>query len=79
MHKVPIDYTSIFVGQLDCKTDEASIRERFGKYGTIVAVQVLSKQNIVGRRPSDGGLSGFAFVKYDCRESATKAVKSEVY
>jgi RNA recognition motif-containing protein len=77
MHKVPIDYTSIFVGQLDYKADEQSIRERFGRYGTIVGVQVLSKQNLIGRRPSDGA-SGFAFVKYDGRESATKAVKSEV-
>jgi RNA recognition motif-containing protein len=79
MHKVPIDYTSIFIGQLDCKTDEMSIRERFGRYGIILGVQVLAKQNIVGRRPSDGGVLGFAFVKYDGRESATRAVKAEVF
>jgi len=78
MHKVPIDYTSIFIGQLDCQTDEMAIRERFGRYGTILGVQVLAKQNIVGRRPSDGGVTGFAFVKYDGRESATRAVKAEV-
>ena len=78
MHKVPIDYTSIFIGQLDSKTDEMSIRERFGRYGIILGVQVLAKQNIVGRRPSDGGVTGFAFVKYDGRESATRAVKAEV-
>jgi RNA recognition motif-containing protein len=78
MHKVPIDYTSIFVGQLDCRTDEQCVRERFGKHGSIVGVQVLSKQNVVGRRLSDGGMTAFAFVKYDSRDSATKAVKSEV-
>lgn len=84
MHKIPIDYTSIFIGQLDCKTDESAIREKFGKYGGIVGVQVLSKQNIVGagRRGLDGqGIStnsGFAFVKFDGRESATRAVKAEV-
>jgi RNA recognition motif-containing protein len=79
MHKVPIDYTSIFIGQLDCQTDEMAVRERFGKYGTIVGVQVLMKQSIIGRRPTDSPASGFAFVKYDGRESATRAVKGEVY
>jgi RNA recognition motif-containing protein len=82
MHKVPIDYTSIFIGQLNCKTDEVAVRERFEKYGNIVGVQVLSKASILGYRSSDGGMSGmsgFAFVKYDGRESATKAVKAEVF
>ena len=82
MHKVPIDYTSVFIGQLSCKTDEAAVRERFEKYGNIVGIQVLSKAGIIGRRSSDGGggsMSGFAFVKYDGRESATKAVKAEVF
>ena len=78
MHKVPIDYTSIFIGQLDGNTEEMAIRERFGKYGTILDVQVLSKQNVVGRYPADEDVSGFAFVKYDGRESATRAVKAEV-
>jgi RNA recognition motif-containing protein len=78
MHKVPIDYTSIFVGQLDCKTDEKAVRERFGNYGTIVGVQVLAKQNPLGYRPADCGVTGFAFVKFDGRESATRAVKAEV-
>ena len=78
MHKVPIDYSSIFIGQLDCQTDEMAVRERFGKYGAIVGVQVLAKQNVVGRRPTDCPMSGFAFVKYDGRESATRAVKAEV-
>ena len=79
MHKVPIDYTSIFIGQLDCQTDEMAVRERFGKYGTIVGVQVLTKQSVIRRRPTDCPMSGFAFVKYDGRESATRAVKAEVY
>lgn len=79
MHRVPIDYTSIFIGQLDYKIDEMAVRERFGKYGTIVGVQVLAKQNIIGRRPSDAAMSGFAFVKYDGRDSATRAVKAEVF
>jgi RNA recognition motif-containing protein len=78
MPKVPIDYTSIFIGQLDRSTDERAVRERFGRYGTIVGVQVLAKQNIIGRRPGDNGVSGFAFVKYDGRDAATKAVKAEV-
>lgn len=78
MHRVPIDYTSIFVGQLDCKTDEKAVCERFGKYGTIVGVQVLAKQNPLGYRPPYCGITGFAFVKYDGRESATRAVKAEV-
>jgi RNA recognition motif-containing protein len=73
--KVPIDYTSIFVGQLDRSTDEKMIRERFGKYGYIVNVQVLSKVALPSRRPDTGG---FAFVKYDGREAATRAVKAEV-
>jgi len=75
MPKVPIDYTSIFVGQLERSTDEKVIRERFGKYGYIVNVQVLSKAPVPSRRPEGGG---FAFVKYDTREAATKAVKAEV-
>ena len=78
MHRVPIDYSSIFIGQLDCQTDEMAVRERFGKYGTIVGVQVLTKQSIIGRGPTDPPVSGFAFVKYDGRESATRAVKAEV-
>jgi len=78
MHKVPIDYTSIFIGQLDRTTDEKSVRERFGKYGTIIALQVLTKQSIVGRRPGDIAVTGFAFVKYDGRDAATRAVKAEV-
>lgn len=78
MPKVPIDYTSIFIGQLDRSTSEDDVRERFSKYGTVVGVQVLVKATIVGRRPSDGGVTGFAFVKYENREAATKAVKAEV-
>jgi RNA recognition motif-containing protein len=78
MHKVPIDYTSIFIGQLDRGTDEKAVRERFERYGPIVGLQVLAKQNLVGRRPSDSGISGFAFVKYEGRDSASKAVKAEV-
>ena len=78
MHKVPIDYSSIFIGQLDRLTDEKAVHERFGKYGNIVAVQVLAKQSIVGRRPGDSVITGFAFVKYDGRDAATRAVKAEV-
>jgi RNA recognition motif-containing protein len=76
MPKIPIDYTSIFVGQLEGKTDENAIRERFCKYGNIVSVQVLSKGGVMGR--AKPGESGFAFVKFESRESATKAVKAEV-
>jgi len=75
MPKVPIDYTSIFVGQLDRFTDELGVRERFGKYGQIVNIQVLSKSPMTNRRQEIGG---FAFVKYENREAATKAVKAEV-
>jgi len=79
MPKVPIDYTSIFVGQLDRATTEQDVRERFGRYGTVVAVQVLAKAGIVtGRRQGEIGVSGFAFVKFESREGATKAVKAEV-
>jgi hypothetical protein len=74
MHKVPIDYTSIFIGQL---TDEMSIRDRFGKYG-MIQVQVLAKQKIVGRRVSGRGVTRFTFVNFDGRDSATRAVKTEV-
>lgn len=74
MHKVPIDYTSIFIGQLDKATNEAAVRERFGKHGNIIGTQVLMKQGIGGK----GSVSGFAFVKYENRESASKAVKAEV-
>jgi RNA recognition motif-containing protein len=76
MPKIPIDYTSIFVGQLDAKTDEIAIRDRFCKYGNIIGVQVLSKGGVMGR--AKAGESGFAFVKYESRDSATKAVKAEV-
>ena len=80
MHKVPIDYTSIFIGQFDCQIDEMAVRERFGKYGTILGVQVLAKQTVPARRSAaEGSLNGFAFVKYDGRESATRAVKAEVH
>ena len=78
MPKVPIDYSSIFIGQLDRGTDERAIRERFGRYGAVVGVQVLAKQNVMGRRLGDISASGFAFVKYDGRDAATKAVKAEV-
>ncbi len=78
MPKVPIDYTSIFIGQLDRSTTEHDVRERFAKYGTVVGVQVLAKAAIVGRRPSESGVTGFAFVKFESREAATKAVKAEV-
>jgi RNA recognition motif-containing protein len=78
MPKIPIDYTSIFIGQLDRATEEEALRERFSKYGPIVAIQVLSKQPVGARRPSDFPGTGFAFVKYDGREAATKAVKAEV-
>ena len=78
MPKVPIDYTSIFIGQLDRSTNENDVRERFSKYGSVVGVQVLAKAAIVGRRPADQGVTGFAFVKFENREAATKAVKAEV-
>ena len=78
MHKIPIDHTSIFIGQLNRATDERAVRERFGKYGTIIGVQVLAKQNILGRRHGEDSITGFAFVKYDSRDSATQAVKAEV-
>lgn len=77
MPKVPIDYTSIFIGQLDRTTSERAVRDRFGRYGNIVNVQVLSKSLVPTRRPESTG--GFAFVKYDGREAATKAVKAEVF
>ena len=76
MPKIPIDYTSIFVGQLDAKTDEIAIRDRFCKYGNVICVQVLSKGGVLGR--TKAGESSFAFVKFESRESATKAVKAEV-
>jgi len=76
--KVPIDYTSIFIGQLDRSVDEKAIRERFGRYGTIVGIQLLVKPSIPGRRQGEDYSTGFAFVKFDGRESATKAVKAEV-
>jgi len=77
MPKIPIDYTSIFIGQLDRATEEDVLRERFSRYGTIVGIQVLSKQPAMSRRSSDSPGTGFAFVKYDGREAATKAVKAE--
>jgi RNA recognition motif-containing protein len=76
MHRVPIDYTSIFVGQLDRTTDEHIIKERFGKYGVITAIQVLTKLGLGSGRGAN--VSGFAFVKYESRESASRAVKAEV-
>jgi RNA recognition motif-containing protein len=84
MPKVPIDYTSIFIGQLDRSTSEYDVRERFGKYGTVVGVQVLAKAAVMGRgggggRGSENGVTGFAFVKFENREGATKAVKAEVW
>jgi RNA recognition motif-containing protein len=78
MPKVPIDYTSIFIGQLDRSTTEHDVRERFAKYGNVVGVQVLAKAAIIGRRPAESGVTGFAFVKFENREGATKAVKAEV-
>ena len=77
MPKIPIDYTSIFIGQLEKSIDESGVRERFGKYGFIVSVQVFVKTSIVGRGKS-GSVGGFAFVKYETREGASKAVKAEV-
>jgi RNA recognition motif-containing protein len=73
MPKIPIDYTSIFIGQLDRSTDEIAIRERFSAYGIVLNVQVFSKPTTMGKKPG-----GFAFVKYESREGASRAVKAEV-
>jgi RNA recognition motif-containing protein len=71
MPKVPIDYTSIFIGQLPQSTDDNSVRERFRVYGRILGIQVFS--NGIGKKAG-----GFAFVKFDSRDAASKAVKAEV-
>jgi RNA recognition motif-containing protein len=71
MPKVPIDYTSIFIGQLPQSTDDNAVRERFRVYGRILGIQVFS--NGIGKKAG-----GFAFVKFDSRDAASKAVKAEV-
>ena len=74
MPKIPIDYTSIFIGQLDRATDEEAVKERFGNYGMIVGVQVFAKAGGVGKKAA----GGFAFVKFEGRDGASRAVKAEV-
>lgn len=64
--EVPKVNTAVHVGNLKFETDEAALQAYFGKIGAI------KKCTIVKRH--DGKSRGFAFVEFESREDAEKAV-----
>uniref|UniRef100_H3C087 Cold inducible RNA binding protein a n=1 Tax=Tetraodon nigroviridis TaxID=99883 RepID=H3C087_TETNG len=61
------DEGKLFIGGLSFETNEESLAEAFGKYGTIEKVDVI-------RDKETGRSRGFGFVKYDNVEDAKDAM-----
>lgn len=63
-----LDRFSVFVGNLQNSTSEAEIYVKFGLFGTIINVHLISKQN----------KRAFAFIRYEEEDAAFKAIHAEV-
>lgn len=61
------DTRKLFIGMLSKSTDENQLREMFAPYGTIEELAIL--------KGSDGGSKGCAFMKFETRLQAMKAIK----
>lgn len=59
----------IYIGNLPYSTDDASLKELFGSFGTIVSATVISDR-------ATGRSKGFGFVEFDSEEATSKAIEA---
>jgi len=59
----------IYIGNLPYSTDDASLKELFSSFGTIVSATVISDR-------ATGRSKGFGFVEFDSEEATNKAIEA---
>jgi len=59
----------IYIGNLPYSTDDASLKELFSSFGTIVSATVISDR-------ATGRSKGFGFVEFDSEEATSKAIEA---
>ena len=59
----------IYIGNLPYSTDDASLKELFSSFGTIVSATVISDR-------ATGRSKGFGFVEFDGEEATSKAIEA---